>query len=68
MLMENSISNQKNNNSIDNKYLNSNANIDNEIDQKVNYYQNINIYGWGRNKNGELGLGKNALQNYSTPQ
>ena len=66
--MENSISNQKNNNSIDNKYLNSNTNIDNEIDQKVNYYQNINIYGWGRNKNGELGLGKNALQNYSAPQ
>jgi alpha-tubulin suppressor-like RCC1 family protein len=56
-----------NNYSIDNKYLNSNT-YENEGDSRVNYIQNVNIYGWGRNKNGELGLGKNALQFYSNPQ
>jgi hypothetical protein len=67
--MDNSFNNTKNinNYSIDNKYLNSNA-PDIETENKVNYIQNINIYGWGRNKNGELGLGKNAFQSYSSPQ
>ena len=66
--MDNSISNNKNSNnqSIDNKYLNSN--FENENDSKVNYVQNTNIYAWGRNKNGELGLGKNSLKLYLSPQ
>jgi len=67
--MDNSFNNTKNinNYSIDNKYLNSNA-PEIESENKINFIQSINIYGWGRNKNGELGLGKNAFQSYSSPQ
>jgi hypothetical protein len=45
------------NNSIDNKYLNSN--IDDEDFEARNriYYKNTYIYGWGKNKYGELGIG-----------
>ena len=64
--MDNSYSNQKNAFSIDNKYLNSN--MENEGDNRVAFQQNVHIYGWGRNKNGELGLGKNAMQSYNSPQ
>ena len=65
--MDNSINHKNSNNhSMDNKYLNSN--LDNETESKINYVQNNFVYGWGRNKNGELGLGKNSLEYYLSPQ
>ena len=41
---------------IDNKYLNSLLE-DEESESHYVYYKNTFIYGWGKNKYGELGLG-----------
>jgi alpha-tubulin suppressor-like RCC1 family protein len=50
-------------NTINKKYLNYDE--EDEFDQTFIYFKNTFIYGWGKNKYGELGSGNS--ENISTP-
>jgi alpha-tubulin suppressor-like RCC1 family protein len=50
---------------LENKYLNSLLN-DEEQESNYVYFKNTFIYGWGKNKYGELGLGH--TENSLTPR
>ena len=47
---------------------NSNFNSGNEAHGKIDIIKKYQIYAWGRNDNGELGLGRRTRKYYSYPQ
>jgi hypothetical protein len=51
---------------LDKKFLNYIYEEDNEINDVHVYYKNTYIYGWGKNKYGELGFGN--TENTSIPK